>query len=379
MIFRILVLTALVCGPLGPAVSSASNTYHYEYSDQPTSGGQPVFATKADVMIDTIRKLIEAKDYDGAEKMAEEVTQKAPDMVDGWLMLGYTKSLTGKYEESNDAYDTALEYGADTKDVLLRKAYNCRKLNDTERTRECFEQLLEIESNVEIMMQFGAFEMSTQNYEQAARLYLSVVELQPDNVTAVDALSRIEKKLGNKTQVKYWLEKGLNLDPDNTSFLSRLALVYLNEQNYDLSIHYLEKLREISPEEAGVHRNIGIAHYQKGEKQEAIDSFEQVRELGGKMKGLYGPMADCYRSTGSRDKSLAVIKEGIELKEQEAWLYSIWGKLLEDSKDYDAAIGKFSKAVELKEEPWSGYARKQIARQTQLKKRAELIAKQNEG
>jgi tetratricopeptide (TPR) repeat protein len=379
MTFRILVLIGLFCGPLLTATPSASSTYDNEYSDQPTSGGQPAFATKADVMIDTIRKLIEAKDYDGAEKMAEEVTDKAPEMVDGWVLLGYTKSLAGKFEQSNDAYDRALEYGADTKDVLLRKTYNCRKLNDAEKTRDCFEQLLELESDVSVMMQFGSFEKSQENYEEAVRLYQSVVEIEPENLSAIDALSRVEKKLGNKTQVKYWLEKGLAVEPENTSFLTRMSLVYLNEQNYDLSIHYLDKLLQVSPEDAGAHRNLGIAYYQKGEKKKAMESFEKVRELGGKMNGLYGPLADCYRSTGSREMALTVIKEGIEQQEQEAWLYSIWGKLLEDRQEYDAAIGKFNRAVELKDEPWSGYARKQIARQTQLKKRAELIAQQKEG
>ena len=45
-------------------------------------------------------------------------------------------------------------------------------------------------------------------------------------------------------------------------------------------------------------------------------------------------------------------------------------------KNYDAAINKFSKAAAMKDEPWSGYARKQIARQNQLKKREAMIAAQ---
>lgn len=351
-----------------------------QYSDQPTVGGDPVFATKADVMLSTVKTLIEAKDYTEAERLAEEVTATAPDMVDGWMMLGYTRSLNAKYESSNDAYDTALQYGADTKEVLLRKAYNCRKLNDTEKTRQCFEQILELETNVKVLMQFGAFEKSVQNYEDARRHFKAVLEVEPDNVVAIDAMSVIEDKLGQKTQVKYWLEKGLTLEPDNTKFLKRLSLIYLNEQNYDLSIHYLKKLLAVDENSSGAYRNMGIAYYQKGEKDKAKQSFERVRELGGKMNGLYGPLADCYRSTGARGEALAVIKEGIEQQEQEAWLYSIWGKLLEDVQQYDAAISKFSKAVELKDEPWSGYARKQISRQTQLKKRAELIAqKEREG
>jgi superkiller protein 3 len=378
MIFRILVLTGVICVLLSPAVSGTPNTF-YEYNDRPSTGGDPVFATKADVMLNTVQNLVEAKDYAGAEKLAEEVTITSPDRVDGWIMLGYTRSLTGKYELSNQAYDKALEYGADTKEVLLRKAYNCRKLKDVSKTRECFEQILELESDVKVLMQYASFEKSVQNYEEASRLFQAVLDVEPDNLKAIEAMSRIDEKLGNKAEVKYWLEKGLSVESENTTFLKRLSLIYLNEQNYDLSIHYLNKLLEVDPENSGGYRNMGIAYYQKGDKKQARESFEKVRDLGGKMNGLYGPLADCYRSTGARSKALAVIKEGIERQEQEAWLYSIWGKLLEDDQEYDAAINKFSRAVELKDEPWSGYARKQIARQTQLKKRAELIAQQKEG
>jgi tetratricopeptide (TPR) repeat protein len=377
MTFRILVLVGVFCLLLSPAVSGAPNTY--DYNDRPSTGGEPVFATKADVMLNTVQNLVEAKDYAGAEKLAEEVTLTSPDRVDGWIMLGYTRSLTGKYELSNEAYDMALEYGAETKEALLRKAYNCRKLKDADKTRECFEQILDLELDVKVLMQFGAFEMSVQNYAEARRHYQAVIDVEADNIKAIEAMSRIEAKLGQTAQVKYWLEKGISVEPENAKFLKRLSLIYLNEQNYDLSILYLNKLLEVDPENSGGYRNKGIAYYQKGDKKQARESFEKVRDLGGKMNGLYGPLADCYRSTGSRQKALAVIKEGIGQQEQEAWLYSIWGKLLEDDEEYEAAIGKFSRAVELKDEPWSGYARKQITRQTQLKKRAELIAQQKEG
>lgn len=372
MTSRILVLTGAIWVLLS---TGAPNTFA-QHNDQPTVGGDPVFATKADVMLNTVKNLIEAKDFTEAEKLAEEVTTTSPDMVDGWMMLGYTRSLNSKFELSNDAYDKALEIGADPKQVLLRKAYNCRKLNDAEKTRDCFEQILELEQDVEVLMQFGAFEKSVENYEDALRHFQAVLDVQPENVDAIDAVSRIEEKLGQTAQVKYWLEKGLQIEPENTKFLKRLSLIYLNEQNYDLSIHYLNKLLAVDPFNPAAYRNMGIAYYQKGEKKRAMESFEKVRENGGKMNGLYGPLADCYRSTGARSQALAMIKEGIELREQEAWLYSIWGKLLEDDKRYDAAIGKFNKAVQLADEPWSGYARKQIARQTQLKKRAELIAQQ---
>jgi hypothetical protein len=50
--------------------------------------------------------------------------------------------------------------------------------------------------------------------------------------------------------------------------------------------------------------------------------------------------------------------------------------MLERGKNYDGAISKFSHAAEAGEEPWSTYAKKQIARQAQLKQRAALISQQ---
>lgn len=359
------------------ALAAPGNAAFALADDTPTVGGQPVFATSTDVKLSTIRSLIEARDYEAAERMATEVTVEAPEVVDGWMMLGYTRTLNGHYVESNQAYEKALSSGADQKEVYTLKAYNCRRLGDVEGTRKCFREILEVDgSNLDILMQYGTYESSVENPDAAVPVFETVLELSPGNLDAILQLAKAEEKRGNAPRVKYWIEQGLTYHPDNPKLLSRIALVYLNEQNYSLSIHYLNKLLEVDPENARARRNLGIAHYQQGSKLEAAQAFEQMRAQGGKMDGLYGPLADCYRSINQRSKSLEVVREGIAAGEQEAWLYSVWGKLLEDTKEYDLAISKFNKAVSLRDEPWSGYARKQITRQGQLIKREKMIAAQ---
>ena len=347
------------------------------FGNEPMAGDTPAFATSTDVKLSTIRNLIEAKEYETAEKLALEVTSDRPDVVDGWMMLGYTRTLNDKFEESNIAYDAALERGAEPQRVYTLKAYNCRRLGDAEATRDCYRAILEADaSNLETLMEFGGFEIASGNYDSAVQCFSEVLNAEPDNLEAVLALARIEDKRGNTPQVKFWLEKGLSHHPDDAALLKKISLVYLNEQRYSLSIHYLGKLLEADPGNMAAYRNLGIAHYQQGNKKKAKNAFEKVREGGDKMNGLYGPLADCYRSIGQPARALEVIREGLAAAEQEAWLYSIWGKILEDRKEYDLAIAKFDKAVALRDEPWSGYARKQIARQTQLKKREAMMAAQ---
>lgn len=344
---------------------------------QPSAGGEPAFATSTDVKLATIRSLIEAKDYTTAEQLALEVTSDRPENVDGWMMLGYTRTLNDKFAASNTAYDQALEVGAEAPRVYTLKAYNCRRLGDSEATRACYRAILEAdEGNVETLIQFGSFEIVSENYDSAVQCFSEVLAVEPDNLEAVTSLARVAEKRGNVAQMKFWIEKGLSYHPEDPSLLKKISIVYLNEQNYSLSIHYLEKLLDADPANISAYRNLGVAHYQQGDKKKAKTAFERVREDGTKMDGLYGPLADCYRSIGQPSRSLEVIREGLGAAQQAAWLYSIWGKILEDRHEYDLAIEKFNKAVALRDEPWSGYARKQIARQTQLKKREAMMAAQ---
>ena len=67
--------------------------------------GEGSFASRSDVQLSTIRNLIEAKDYSSAEKLAAELADKQPELVDAWMLLGYARTLDGRYGESNDAYD----------------------------------------------------------------------------------------------------------------------------------------------------------------------------------------------------------------------------------------------------------------------------------
>lgn len=369
--------TLLCIGLVCALAVTAGGGFAQTSGDQPTAGDQPAFATSADVTVSTIRSLLEAKEYEKAETMARELTEDNPQVVDGWLMYAYALGVNGKFAESNVAYDEALERGADPHQVYLRKAYNCRRLGDPENTRACYEEILDKDpGNVEVLMQYGSFEMSVEQYARAVRRFEEVLSKQPGYMPAIESLADAEKALGNTAQVKFWIEQGLQHEPENARLLKQLSLIYLNEQNYAMAIHYLDQLLAIDPTNVAAHRNRGIALYQQGEKKKAIEPFEKVREYGGDLDGLYGPLADCYRAAGRSNDALAIIREGIDEGSQEAWLYSVWGKILEDRRAYDAAIAKFSKAVALNDEPWSGYARKQIARQNQLKKRAEMIASQ---
>lgn len=372
---RFLVFTVFLCMLVSPGFAGGFS--EGEYSDLPTSGGKPAFATKGDLLISSAESFIKSGQYEEALKLGREVTSKYPDYVKGWMILAYCQSLLGNYMASNLAYERALEMGAEPREVYMRTAYNYLKLQNWDGARASYLQILDMDDDdTETLTQLGTLETRLGNSEKALYYYRRVLELEPQNMDVMLSMARLLDHLGSAADAEAMLERALALEPDNAKFLWKLSSIQLKERSYKEALPYLEKLVTVDGDNPKVRRNYGIALYQVGQKGAAAKQFEQVSLLGGDLDGLYGPLADCLRASGQPSKALGFIKDGIRAGEQQAWLYSLWGKILEDGKDYDGAIAKFSQAVKLSEAPWSDYARKQIVRQQQLKKRKEMLVKQ---
>jgi tetratricopeptide (TPR) repeat protein len=350
---------AVLAGLIGVATPVVAST--------PTVGGEAAFATRADGMASTVEGFLEAKDYDAAEKAARELTETNPGYLKGWMLLGYCQSLNEHFAESNVSYNKALELGAEANPIHMRMAYNHLRLQSYDQARACYRKVLELDyDNPAALEKLGYLEARLGNYDEAAHYYRRILEKHPDNAEVIAALTKVEEKRGGNGVVKELLEKSLALNPDDTEALASLGRIYIKDKNYSQAVEPLSRLITLAPDDVKAHHNLAVA----------CTHFNTVKSLGGDMSDLYGPLADCYVESGDKDNALSVIKEGIEAGYQEAWLYCMWGKVLEKDGRYDAAMAKFSNAASAGEEPWSTYAKKQIARQAQLKQRAEMIAEQ---
>jgi len=340
----------------------------------PTVDGKRAWATKADVMLSTIRNLMRCEDYEPAKEMSLVVVEEYPDYADGWMVLGYCQSRMEEFKESNDAYDKAFALGADSKVVHERMAYNYLRQGKWDKAKESYHLILEEnENDLDVIVQLGYLEWKLHNLEMASFYYRKALKIDPENVKVIEAISKIEQKLGNGKEVKMLLKKAILAEPDNPKYYKKLAIVLMNERAYSEAMPVLQKVVELDPKNASAYRNMGIALYKLNRKPEAKEEFMKVLALGDSMDGLYGPFVDSLRESGEDQKAIKFIETGLKKGKQQAWLYCIWGKILEDKHHYNSALSKFVKASKMGEEPWSGYARKQIARQQQLIKRASLL------
>ncbi len=372
---------ALLGGPIDFVLRSADAFPGTESANVPANSvatdGDPGFSAQAEAVVSMVESYLRAQDFASASEAALQLTELYPTYAKGWMLLGYLRSMTRDLSGSNDAYAKAMELGAERSTVLSRQAYNFMRMGEYEEAKTRWRAILDSNPDaIEALKQLGYIDAMLGKFDAAILSYERAMALAPSDASVIAALAKAEASAGNDEKAKELIEKGLSLEPGNTEMLGKLGQIYMKEKKYRDALEPLRKLTAMQPDNAKAHRNLGVAYYRLGEKKDALGAFEKMRELGGEMDDLLGPLADCYLAAGKRPEALSVIQDGIGKGTQRAWLFSLWGNALEESKDYDGAIEKFSEAVRAEEAPWSDYAKKQIARQSTLKKREGMMASQ---
>jgi tetratricopeptide (TPR) repeat protein len=128
------------------------------------------------------------------------------------------------------------------------------------------------------------------------------------------------------------------------------------------------------PESPSHRFNLAISLMQLKRHKEAVVHLEKVVEVKPDYGAGYQQLAACYNETGQYSKAIGTLRKGIETTEKKAAFYCTWGRSLEKMGLHDEAIDMFQRAVS--DQQWGSYAKKQIKRQNDLKKRAEMIREQ---
>ena len=113
--------------------------------------------------------------------------------------------------------------------------------------------------------------------EQARREYEIVIQLQPENPTALNNLAYLEAEEGvdlNRA-LAHALRAQLKL-PNDLDVQDTLALVYFRKNLTNESIRMLRDLVSRKPDSAPFHLHLALALYQKGDRPEAKRELESA-------------------------------------------------------------------------------------------------------
>jgi tetratricopeptide (TPR) repeat protein len=362
----------------GPDVALAQDSNKKVIQKTTDESGFEKQLTEVDLMHQTASQLMSAGQWQEAAAELQRVVAAEPDRVDGWSDLAKCYNNLKQFDKAAEAYKGAVEIQPDNLDLLSNLGFaqlNAQKLDDAIAT---YERMLEVNAlSYDANVHLGFIYQKADDNEKAIAYYEKALEGRDNDVATMGSLAKLYAETGEMEKSKAMYKKAIESSTDTAQrnqLRSKLGKALIMDKNWAEAAEAFAVLADENPENAAYQFNYGISLQQSGQNKEAVPRLEKVIELRPDYIQAYQQLASAYNDIGRYDDAIRTIQTALPKAYQKAGLYCTWGRSLEKQELYDEAIEMFQKAVN--DPQWGDYAKKQIKRQADLKKRAQLIREQ---
>jgi tetratricopeptide (TPR) repeat protein len=227
-------------------------------------------------IIDTYRQ---AKDYKNAKVEADAALKKYPDERALKLVHASLLADMGKVDEA------VAELGAlkgdherETQLAIAELYEKAKRYDDMRKPLDVAEKLSEAKQDKEtVYFMRGAMYERIKNYDGAEAEFRKVLELNPDNASALNYLGYMYADRGVRLdEAQKLISRALELEPENGAYLDSLGWVYYRENKLDEAERAL--VRALAKKEIGgdptVHDHLGDVYFKLGKTKDAITQWQ---------------------------------------------------------------------------------------------------------
>ncbi len=218
--------------------------------------------------------------------------------------------------------------------------------------------------------------------EDAKRVYLELLELQPELPQALNLLGFAHYQAGNIQEAIALAQKATQVKPDEALFLFNLGLYHQRTRDYDASIAAFERAIALNPEFGEAYKLLGTSLQKINQPQQALASYLKAAqlstetdlallytvgvlafELGQHQTALdylqripssHSPrylkamhyMGLIHRRLGHREQALQCYQQLFEMNPDYREAFNNYANLLSDLNQLDAACLYYQKALE---------------------------------
>lgn len=168
------------------------------------------------------------------------------------LVNGADLSNQGKYEDSLEWFDKALEIDQNYDDAWYNKGLTLFRIENYHEANECFDNFLEINhENVhtfKVMLFEAVGFFMLKKYQEQLELSDNLIKISKnssENLYALNIKSNALLKLGQYDESEKIVDNILKEDPESESALANKATIHLKNGNYKEAIDYYENSLEV--------------------------------------------------------------------------------------------------------------------------------------
>lgn len=140
--------------------------------------------------------------------------------------------------------------------------------------------LLYDEKNVSYLITLSSIQDRAKNYKESEETLRKVLQLDPDNSTALNNLGYFLTERGERlNEAMELIQRAINIDPTNSSFLDSLGWVYFRLGDTEKACKYLEQAINLDRRSATSHDHLGDVYFHQGRTADAVRMWEEALKL----------------------------------------------------------------------------------------------------
>ncbi len=227
------------------------------------------------------------------------------------------------------------------------------------------------------------------NFEAAEKVYLQILEMNPDDANALHLYGILSGQLGKYDEAYALISRGLELDPNNSTFHNSLGNVlwgmekfsdaikhyetaitiqpnapisqnnlgnlFLKLEQYDKAIKHYQAAIQLKPDYAEPYYNLGLAFSKLNKTSEAINNFKKALELEPSFAKAHGQLALLFQQANQLDDALEQYQQHLRLEPNDVESIINLGAIFVKKGDLLQGVDYFHKALELQPNHHEGH------------------------
>jgi len=191
----------------------------------------------------------------------------------------------------------------------LAKLYTIK--GNAEMALKYAELAIDVEQeNVYYLLFYAGILQSTEDYEQAAKVYEKVVELKPNHPEYYNRLAvayLYSKKPMEAIKIYDKLEEKVGITEE---YSMKKQSIYIQENKINQAIEEIEKLISAFPEETKYYAILAEVCMNHGMEDKALEAYNKIAELNEDDPYIHISLADYYKQRGDHEKAFEELKLG---------------------------------------------------------------------
>jgi len=227
------------------------------------------------VMVILARVELDTGDYEQAMKLSEVIKEVAPQSPAGYEIEGDALMGLQRYQQALDAYDAAWNQVQARTLLIKRFRANLRVSNDDSVYSPLLDWLVRHPDDVQVRVVLATTYDANDQTEKAVPHYEKILEVQPDNLAALNDLAFIYNAKGDPRALGL-AERAYTINATLPAILDTYGWILLNSGQTDKALRLLTEAAEGLPNIPEVSYHYAVALYKAGRHEQA---YERLSEL----------------------------------------------------------------------------------------------------